>query len=64
MMKCTLVMIENKPYLRLEFYYKGKKVEEEMAKVYGWKDRPYIRRLRERLPLTQEMIEGKTVTYE
>lgn len=63
MLTCKLEMIENKPYLRMVSYYKGVKATDELAKVYDWNGHPYIRRLRQRMALTAEMIEGKTVTY-
>lgn len=61
MMICKLEMIENKPYLRMTSNLSNLGTIEELAKVYDWKGRPYIRRLRQRMNLTAEMIKGETV---
>ena len=57
MTKYEIVLKEGKKYLKMETI--GHNVTwTEYAMIYGWNDRPYIKRLHQKMYLTEAMLAG------
>ena len=59
-----LETINGKTFLRMTFTFKDGSVQEDLARVYDLKGKPYIRRMSEKLAVQGDVLKGKTVVFE